>query len=875
MPLSVGEKLGPYEILALIGKGGMGEVYRAHDSRLNRDVAIKVSNAQFTERFTREARAIAALNHTNICHLYDVGPNYLVMEYVEGPDLRGPLDFGDALPIIQQLIDGIEAAHEKNIVHRDLKPANIKITPEGVVKILDFGLAKAMEPPPSEEGDPANSPALTIGATAAGAILGTAAYMAPEQAKGKAADKRSDIWSFGVVLYEMLTGQRLFQGESAVEILGGVLNKEPDLSAAPQRVHKLLRWCLEKDRKQRLASISDVRRLLNRDREGAEPATLTARSHSRLGWVAWGVAGLLLATTLGVSIVHFREQPSPAPEPARFQIPVPDKATLAGFPNPTISPDGRRVVFQAITEGGTRLWVRALGQLEPRPLAGTEGVTGLQFWSPDSRFIAFGLQGTLKKVEASGGPPQSLCSLPGTLLGGLWTGDGRIVFATLTTGLFQVAAAGGAASPATVLDPKRQEAYHAYPALLPDSRHFLYMRNTGSAETRGVYLGTLGGGTAHPGPEQQAPKRLLADASSAVFAPSPDPRVPGDGYVLFSREGTLMAQPFDGQRLAFSGDALPIAEQVQGNGDFSVSSTGVLVYAPRVVRRGFQLTWYDRRGRSLGTAGAAGLVDELELAPDGTRVAVVRSSPNSQPATWVDEFARGVSNRITPPNTSVRPVWSPDGNRLVFESPPNISLKAASNAGKEEVLFKFERPTDPLDWSRDGRWLLYQEVDPKTKRDLWALPMEPGKPVGKPVPFLQTASDEREGKFSPDGAFVAYVSDESGTYEVYVASFPAPSLRVPISNGGGYQPRWRRDGKELLYFTGEGKLMSVDVTLSGTFKASVPKVLFQAPIFGGGNSPQHRWDMTADGQRFLINIVGGDVSAPLTLVQNWTALLRK
>src|SRR5216683_1713976 len=272
MALSLGDRLGPCEILALTGKGGMGEVYRAHDSRLNRDVAIKVSNSQFTERFTREARAIAALNHTNICHLYDVGPNYLVMEYVEGPDLCGPLDFDDALPIIQQLIDGIEAAHERNIVHRDLKPANIKVTPEGVVKILDFGLAKATEPPPSSDGNPENSPTLTMGATQAGAILGTAAYMAPEQAKGKAADKRSDIWSFGVILYEMLTGQRLFQGESAVEILGGVLNKEPDISAAPPRLHKLLRWCLEKDRKQRLASISDARRLLSRNSDGADSA---------------------------------------------------------------------------------------------------------------------------------------------------------------------------------------------------------------------------------------------------------------------------------------------------------------------------------------------------------------------------------------------------------------------------------------------------------------------------------------------------------------------------------------------------------------------------------------------------------------------------
>src|ERR1700674_4205300 len=306
MPLSPGDKLGPYEILAPIGVGGMGEVYRAHDSRLNRDVAIKVSNAQFTERFTREARAIAALNHTNICHLYYVVPNYLVMEYVEGPDLRGPLDFDDALPIIQQVIDGIEAAHEKNIIHRDLKPANIKITPDGVLKILDFGLAKALEPPPSEEGDPANSPTLTIGATQAGAILGTAAYMAPEQAKGKAADKRSDIWSFGVILYEMLTGKRLFQGETAVEILGGILNKEPDISVAPTRVHKLLRWCLEKDRKQRLQAIGDARRLLS-ESDGTDSAAQPAPPpQSRFSW-AWGVAGLLLVALAGLAFVHFRE----------------------------------------------------------------------------------------------------------------------------------------------------------------------------------------------------------------------------------------------------------------------------------------------------------------------------------------------------------------------------------------------------------------------------------------------------------------------------------------------------------------------------------------------------------------------------------------
>jgi Tol biopolymer transport system component len=889
MPLSAGTSLGPYEILAPIGAGGMGEVYKARDTKLDREVAIKVlphllaQDPERLARFEREAKVLAALNHPNIAQIYGLEQRALVMELVPGETLKGPLPLETALNYAKQIAEALEAAHEKGITHRDLKPANIMITPAGVVKILDFGMASVNQPSAASEGDPSNSPTLTMRATQAGMIMGTAAYMSPEQAAGQTVDRRADIWAFGVVLWEMLTGQRLFTGDTIAHILADVLRAPIDFEKLPKEtppaIRDLLRRCLDRDVRNRLQWIGEARIAIQKyvaDPKGGAKASEQAEARpTKFLWPA--VAAMLGVAAAVLSFVHFREMPPPAPEPARFQIPAPNKGALAGFPDPTISPDGRRVVFPAVTEGVTRLWVRALDQLEPRPLAGTEGVSGLPFWSPDSRFIAFGVQGTLKKVEASGGPPQSLCSLPGTLLGGLWTGDGRIVFGTLTTGLFQVAAAGGAASPVTLLDPKRHEVNHAFPALLPDGRHFLYTRSTANAETRGIYLGTLEAGTRNPGPEQQAPKRLLAEASSVVLARSLDPHITGGGHVLFSREGTLMAQPFDSLRLEFSGDAVPIAEQVGGSGDFSVSSTGVLVYATRVGAGGARrLTWYDRQGKSLGTAGAPGLTGELELAPDGTRVAVVRTVPNGQPTTWVDEFARGVSNRITPPDKSVRPVWSPDGNRLVFESASNISLKAASNAGNEEVLFKFERPTDSLDWSRDGRWFLYQETDPKTKHDLWALPMEPGKPAGKPVPFLQTTADEREGKFSPDGRFVAYVSDESGMYEVYVASFPVPSLRVLISNGGGSQPRWRRDGKELLYFTPDAKLMSVDVTLGGTFKAGVAKVVFQAPIYGGGATAQHRWDMTADGQRFLINTVGGggDVSA-LTLVENWTALLRK
>ncbi|HEV2202294.1 MAG TPA: protein kinase [Bryobacteraceae bacterium] len=900
MPLSVGDKLGPYEILAPLGAGGMGEVWKARDTKLDREVAIKVLPAALAHdlerlaRFEREAKVLASLNHPNIAQIYGIeessGVRALVMELVPGQTLvfhikPGPLPLETALNYAKQIADALEAAHEKTITHRDLKPANIMITPAGVVKVLDFGLAAVGQASTPGDGNPTNSPTLTMRATQAGMIMGTAGYMSPEQAAGQTVDRRADIWAFGVVLWEMLTGQRLFTGDTIAHILADVLRAPIDFDKLPKgtppAIRELLRRCLDRDVKNRLQWIGEGRVAIQKYL--ADPAGRTKvsqqneASRTKFLWPAVTVVAVLTAATL--SFVHFREQPPPAAEPVRFQIPLPDKGTPVPFPTPAVSPDGRRVVFQAVTEGVARLWVRALDQLEPRPLAGTEGVVGLQFWSPDSRFVAFDVQGTLKKVEASGGPAQSLCTLPGNLLGGFWTGDGRIVFGTLASGLFQVAAAGGAASPITVLDPKRQETYHAFPALLPDGLHFLYTRFTVNAETSGIFLGTLAAGTVNPGPEQQASKRLLADVSSSVFARPPDPRATGDGYVLFSREGTLMAQPFDGARLEFSRDATPIAEQVPGTGAFSVSSTGVLVFATRAgAGAGRRLTWYDRQGKSLGTsgAGASDASTELELAPDGTRVAVVRLG-----STWIDEFARGVTNRIRPPDTSVRPVWSPDGNRIVFASPPNVYVKAASNAGKEEVLFKFERATDPLDWSRDGRWLLYQETDPITKHDLWALPMEEGKPAGKPpagkpIVFLQTASDEREGKFSPDGRFVAYVSDESGKSEVYVASFPAPSFRVPISNGGGYQPRWRRDGKELLYLTGDSKLMSVDVTLGGTFQAGVPKALFVVPIIGGGTGQLHRWDLTADGQRFIVDTVrSGDASAPLTLVENWTALLRK
>jgi len=562
MALSIGDKLGPYEILAMIGKGGMGEVYRAHDSRLNRDVAIKVSNAQFTERFTREARTIAALNHTNICHLYDVGPNYLVMEYVEGNDLKGPLNFDDALPIIQQLIDGIEAAHEKNIVHRDLKPANIKITPEGVVKILDFGLAKAMELPPSGDGTPDNSPTLTMGMTQAGAILGTAAYMSPEQAKGKIADRRADVWSFGVVLYEMLAGKKLFGGDSVVEILGGVLNKDLDLSAVPPRAHKLLRWCLEKDRKQRLQAIGDARRLLSES--GAEsPARAEARPSKWL-WPSVGAMAVLVVALAVVSFLHFREQ---APETPLVKVSIaPPEGTDFRFAGngrapAVISPDGKRLVFGAASaDDKSQLWVRSLDTLAAQPLANTDGAT-VPFWSADSRSIGFFADGKLKKIDASGGAAFTLCAAAAGR-GGTWSQDGVIVFAPDNNSpLHQVSDAGGTSSPITSLD--QTSTSHRWPWFLPDGRHFLYPEQKtaqGAGELAAIRVASLDSGG-------KDSKIVLTNAFNAVYS---------QGYLLFLHEGTLMAQAFDLKRLATTGAAMPVAEKVE---DVQiVSNNGLLVY---------------------------------------------------------------------------------------------------------------------------------------------------------------------------------------------------------------------------------------------------------------------------------------------------------
>jgi Tol biopolymer transport system component len=903
MTLAAGARLGPYEVLAPLGAGGMGEVYRARDTKLNRDVALKILSDAFASdpdrlaRFTREAQTLASLNHPHIAAIYGIeeshGIRALVMELVEGEDLskriaRGAMPTDEALAIAKQIADALEAAHEQGIIHRDLKPANIKVRPDGTVKVLDFGLAKALDPTAASSVNITNSPTLSLQATQAGIILGTAAYMSPEQARGKPVDKRADIWAFGVVLYEMLTGQRLFEGETVSDTLIEVATKEPDWDRVPAKVRRLLRRCLEKDPKRRLRDIGDVDSLL----DDAPPESIQAGSPPHAWWrqggwmAAAAVFGIALAA---LAFIHFREKP-PVTDVVRFQVPAPEKTSFAA--GAALSPDGHRIAFGATGQDGrTVLWVHSLDSLESQPLAGTEGVIFNPFWSPDSRFIAFGVSGKLKKVEASGGPPQTVCDLAGAYREGAWSREGVIVFGVLGQGLglMRVSEAGGAASPLTTLDASRQEVLHVAPSFLPDGRHFVYYRSSTAVEKSGLYLGSL-----DATPEQQGARRLVATTSTAAYAPSSDPAL---GHVLFVREGSLMAQAFDARRLELAGEAVPIAEDLPNSGPafFSVSTTGALAYRTGVSIAGnptTQLTWFDRGGKVLGTVGEPGQYDTVALSPNGTQVAVSRNDPQAASRggarghtdIWLHEFSRARPTRFTfDPGLDNMAVWSPDGSRILFASTRdgvrNLYEKVSSGMGNDEPLLQSQEAKYPHDWSRDGRFLVYSVVV-GAKAELWVLPRTGDD--RKPQPYLQTASFASQARFSPDSRWIAYTqADLSGQNEVYVRPFPAAPGQWIVSKGGGAQPRWRRDGKELFYVSPDSKLMSVEVaTASGTFQAGIPNTLFAAPIRGGGaNFEVTRYDVTANGQKFLINTLPATAtsapSSPITVVLNWTAGLKK
>jgi Tol biopolymer transport system component/predicted Ser/Thr protein kinase len=876
MTLTAGSKLGPYEIVAPLGAGGMGEVYLARDPRVGRDVAIKVSTEQFSERFEREARTVASLNHSNICTLYDVGPNYLVMELIEGPTLadrikQGRIPLEESLEIARQIADALEAAHEKGIVHRDLKPGNIKVKADGTVKVLDFGLAKVGGTPVVSSD---NSPTLSVAQTAAGVILGTAAYMSPEQAKGKVVDKRADIWSFGVVLYEMLTGKQLFVGETVSDILASVIKEDPDWEKVPAKAQRLLRSCLQKDPKGRLADISDAKLLLDDVPESVP---------TKRPWLAWSTVALLLIAFFLLAFVHFRDKAPIATEPVRFQIAFPDKVVPAGSEPFALSPDGRRLAFAGRgPDGVARLWIRSLDSLEVRPLLGSElnsSSVGFCFWSPDSRFIAFDAGGQLKKIDLSGGQPQILCDLSGSALGGSWNRDGTIILGN-GGGLMRVSDNGGDLTPLTRLDRSRQENEHVLPSFLPDGRHFIYFRNSGIPENAGMYVGSL-----DARPEEQRAKRLVKTLRAAVYAPSRDSST---GHLLFLREGTLLAQAFDDRRLELTGEPVAVAEQVnffRAGGFFSVSTNGILAYRSggAWLVHNQQATWFDRQGKVLGAAGEVGAQWGLALSPDGARAAY-SSSQRITFDLWLLEFARGTNMRFTFGQGDSRdPIWSPDGSRIVFGSNRdgtfNLYQKMASGIKSDELLLKSSEDKIPTSWSSDGRFLLYTVIDPKTKSDLWILPLQ-GKRT--PIPFLRSEFNEQDGHFSPDMRWIAYTSDESGSNEIYVQEFSQRSGgassetggKLLVSKGGGSGARWRGDGKELFYRAPDGTVMALEVTAGPVFQAGTPKPLFLAQFT---QAPLPDWDVASNGKRFLISIPsgGGGTPTPFTVVLNWTALVKK
>ena len=899
MGLATGTKLGPYEIVALLGAGGMGEVYRARDTKLNREVALKILPESFADqaerksRFQREAQILASLNHPHIAAIYGLEESgdrpALAMEIVEGPTLadhiaRGAIAIEEALPIAKQIAEAVEYAHEKGVTHRDLKPANIKVTPDGNVKVLDFGLAKVME----EKGcnsDPSSSPTFTSLATQAGMIIGTAAYMSPEQAKGKAVDKRADIWAFGCVLYEMLTGQRAFHGETATDTLAAVIRAEPDWAMlppnTPSNVTRLLHRCLEKDAKKRLRDIGDARADLEdlNPRMADSPAAEPAKRRYAFYWAAAG--SLLTALAIALSALYLRPTPS-EPQLAKLQLLPPEKATFADI---AISPDGRRIAFTATDSSGkANLWLRSLDSLASQQLAGTDRAS-YPFWSPDSRFIGFFADSKLKKIEASGGSPQTICDLindRGGARGGSWSKEGVILFAAEAFGpeaLYQVSATGGKPDPVTTLEDAGELHHHHWPSFLPDGRHFLYFVYAEGARGRtGVYLASLGSKDA----------RLLFSAdASAVYIPHPPAVRAGTDYILFVRERTLMAQPFNAQHLEISGSAIAVAEQVGVDlsvqrSKFSISENGVLVYDATGGGGYTQLLWFDRAGKRLSSLGPPGLYVEARISPDGRQVAAQREDGLGGADIWLLEPIRGTSSRFTfSPAYQAAPVWSPDGSRIRFFSSRqgrwSIYEKPTSGVADEQLVLKTNNDLVPYDWSPDGKFLLYTEINPKTRNsDIWVLPWQKVTDgQAQPAPFQRSEFDENFESFSPDGNWVVYQSNESGRNEVYVRQFHpsggAGGGKWQISIDAGVEPRWPRRGKEIFYIRPDNVLMAVEVKTGAGFEAGVPHALF--PMRPAG---VHRYDVTADGQRFLVSTRAEEaISTPATVVLNWFEELKR
>jgi eukaryotic-like serine/threonine-protein kinase len=889
--LSPGTRLGAYDIIALLGTGGMGEVYRATDTNLKRQVALKVlppavaADADRLARFQREAEVLAALNHPHIAQIYGIerrvasangeaaGVTALVMELVEGEDLsrriaRGHIPLDEALPIARQIAEALEAAHEQGIIHRDLKPANIKVRDDGTVKVLDFGLAKAMETGAAtrESGTAqtlAHSPTITTPAmTHAGMILGTAAYMAPEQAKGRAVDKRADIWAFGCVLYEMLTGRRAFPGEDITETLAAVVMREPDWSrlpaSTPPSIRRLLARCLSKDRQRRLRDIGDAYHELSG--EPAADADGAARAPARLPWMAAAVA---VTAALGLAVPalsHWREAAPPA-RSLRLTIDAP--ANSVRLLSPEIAPDGRTVAFGSIASGsaGPQLWLRRLDEPMPRLTATPLNPTGAPFWSPDGSAVAIPSGESLLHVDLATGGTRPLADIRTTLVGisqfsGTWSPQGVILYGLGST-ILRVSENGGDVRPVP-FEGLRAGTETRFPVFLPDGRRFFFLSREPGGEPH-ISVASVDGGPV---------TRLFAAESQAVYT---EP-APGRGHVLYVRDGNLFALPFDPGTLTATGPAYVVAAGVPlytaefvgtGRGAFSVSPDGVIVYISQAEDVLQRLTWIDRQGREIGTVGEPALYFGPRLSPDGRRIAVARLDRRTRLGDIYVVNESGGSERLTfDPANDLQPVWSPDGAFIIWGSQRNgksqLLRKRADGAGAEVLLHESEHPLAPDDVSPDGRIVVFRESHPVTKNDLWTVPLDGSEPAR---PLLNTDADEPRARFSPDGRLIGYISDN----RAYVQPFPEMSSKWQVSADRGNVPQWRRDGRELYFSAGrldgrglqratqlvdgssDSSLVARAVLGTNPLRLGEPVALFTPPVTPRGSF----FHASADGQRFL------------------------
>jgi Tol biopolymer transport system component len=893
VPLSSGSRLAAYEIVALIGSGGMGEVYRAHDSALNRDVAVKVvpdlfaSDPERLARFTREAQTLAALNHPNIAHIYGVEsrpangawPAALVMELVEGDDLsvliaRGPMPIAEALPIARQIADALEAAHEQGIVHRDLKPGNIKVKANGTVKLLDFGLAKALA---SDAGpgtsDISNSPTLTARATQLGMIIGTAAYMAPEQARGKSVDRRADIWAFGLVLHEMLTGRRVFDGEEISDVLAAVLRQDIDFTqlpaGTPSSVRRLLTRCLERDPRKRLSAMGDARLELD-DREAAPAATPAAAvqiARPSLLSRIWPVAAAVIVTAIAAALLMPKASPAPLASLTRLAVlPPPGEELYPDSTGVAISPDGTMVAFVVggVARSDTELWVRSLDSTTARRLDDAVGAQ-LPFWSPDSRRIGFFTPTKLETISVDGGRAEVLADAANGR-GAVWTAANYILFAPDANGpIYRVPSSGGAVQPVTKLDAPRKEYGHRFPEMLPDGDHFLFAALPGKAGKFDIYAASLADGS----------RTLVGSMENAPTYVDP-------GWLLSVRQGVLAAQAFDPKTRTLHGDPIPLGDEPTSILDpqlsftagrsISVSNTGSLAYysSPSV---NTIATWYDASGRPGGTLNLpAGHYETVSISPDGLRAIFVRSTSPSESTLWLVDLNQGGARPISSGHgRNDAAFWSPDGKRVVFSSdrdgPENLFLKSVDDAAPEQLFWASDALfKGPAGWSLDGRYILVGQLDPGTANDIFVLPAA----GGELKPLVKGPTRDNPGPSSPDGHWLAYMSDETGRFEVYVQPFPEPGTRVQVSRQGATLSWWTHDGRALIF---------MDVNLRGLWRAemesaaplrfSVPKLLATLP------PGVIAVDALPDRQRFLALSPERTGIGSITIVEHWLGALAK